>query len=109
MLRRDDYFNVSSSEIGVVASDVLFWQVLAQMVSSIFIGYVFDMVGRKVTIAFSFVLFVVALTAMPYTARSLGLLICTRILVGIALSIQLGNPLLIDYVTKESRGKATVL
>lgn len=109
MLRRDDYFNVSSSEIGVVASNVLFWQVLAQMISSIFIGYVFDLAGRKITIAVSFVLFVIALAAMPYTAPSLGLLIFTRILVGIALSIQLGNPLLIDYVTKECRGKATVL
>lgn len=108
LLRRPDYFDIDSSEIGTVASNVLFWQVLAQMIASIFIGYVYDLLGRKITIGISFVLFVIALTWMPFTAPSLPTLIFTRILVGIALSIQLGNPLIIDYVIMESRGKATV-
>ena len=51
-------------------------------------------------IAISFGFICLALVWIPYTLPSIPLLCTARVLLGIGIQIQLGNPLINDYVVK---------
>lgn len=87
LLRRPDYFNVPLDRIGIVSSNLLFAQILAQLVSTLFIGYMFDLFGRKLSIVISFALIVLLYFMLPLTAPYLwGLALC-RMGIGVAIQI----------------------
>ena len=71
-------------------------------------GYLYDLLGRRCMIAISFGFICLALVWIPYTLPSIPLLCTARGLLGIGIQIQLGNPLINDYVVKSTRGKAVV-
>lgn len=73
-------------------------------------GYIFDIVGRRLTLFISFLIGSVFVYCIPYTAPSIfpGLLI-VRIGMTLSVSAPASNPLLADYVDKESIGKAATL
>jgi hypothetical protein len=56
LLRSPDYFNVPSNEIGQISNDIVFYSVILQMVFVILIGYVYDILGRKITLTTSIAL-----------------------------------------------------
>ena len=49
-----------------------------------------------------------ALFWAPFTLPSITQLCMARMVLGFAIQIQLGNPLINDYVYKQTRGKAVV-
>lgn len=78
------------------------------MLTTIFIGYIFDIVGRKKTLFFSTIISSLFMILIPYAAPDVyPTLILIRM--GLAGSFQAANchPLVTDYVKKSSRGKAT--
>ena len=77
------------------------------MVTTIFIGQIFDVFGRKKTLLGSNLLAAIMMFLVPYTAPNYWLLVLVR--AGIQVSVQGANcmPLVTDYVKKKDRGKAT--
>jgi MFS family permease len=69
-------------------------------------GYLYDLFGRKKTIFIAFVALSVAIFCLPYLSKVWELAVC-RSTLQTAIVMLHSNPLLIDYVKKEARGKAT--
>jgi MFS family permease len=89
LLRNDDYFGsqsgVRDDNIGTLVAWTLFWQLLAQLVTSILIGFVYDIFGRKLTVIISYILIIVALMLIPYTAPSIALVCLVRSILGVGI------------------------
>ena len=80
------------------------------MVGTFAAGYFFDIMGRRLTLFVAFMFGSVWVLVLPYTSPSVfpGLLI-VRIMITLAFSAPASNPLLADYVHKDSIGKAAAL
>ena len=61
-------------------------------------SYIFEILGRKLTIFISFFLTGIVLAVFPYTAPNYNLLIVVRITIGITMSALLAHPLIADYI-----------
>jgi len=109
LLRDEDYFAVDASEIGRVSSDILFYALLFTLLLSIGVGYLFDMFGRRTIIMGSLYVMALVVLLMPYTAPSIVLLTCLRIVLALGTQFTHSHPLVVDYIKAESRGKATAL
>ena len=72
-------------------------------------GYTFDMFGRRPVIMINFALMCIFIALIPWTAPSIVALGIMRACLMLSMAFFHSNPLLIDYVKKESRGKATAL
>jgi MFS family permease len=82
---------------------------LTQLVFSIFIGFLYDLFGRKFTVILSYIIIIIALVLIPYTAPSIVLLSLVRGMLGVGIQMQQGNPLTNDYITHDTRGKASII
>ena len=83
LLRADAYNNVDDSSIGKITAETLFWQLIAQMMCSIFVGYAYDLAGRRITVICSFILIILALVWTPYTMPRVLDLCLARVILGI--------------------------
>ena len=72
-------------------------------------GYLYDLIGRKVLLLGYFAVIALLLYQIPRTAPSIVYLVVTRSLLQLFLASVISNPLLIDYVKRESRGRAIAL
>ena len=109
MLEDKIMFNVPSDEVGQVASDLTIFSLPFTMVSTFFISYIYELVGRKITIFVSFITTAMLFMYLPYTAPNLNHLIAVRCAIGVTMSAPLANPLVPDYVKRSSRGRAIAL
>jgi len=50
LLRSPEYFNIPSTDIGRITNDIVFYAVISQMIFVILIGYIYDILGRKITL-----------------------------------------------------------
>ena len=105
----EDGFNVPDTQLGVMSSSILFYSILVTLIFSPLMGYTFDMFGRRPVIMINFALMCIFVAVIPWTAPSIVMLGIMRAGLALAMAFFHGNPLLIDYVKKESRGKATAL
>ena len=108
LLRDPTLGNVPADQIGRVTSTTLLFQLIAQTLVCIGAGYFYDLFGRRIMIALSYAMICLALAWIPHTLPSIFHLCMARVLLGIGMQIQLGNPLINDYVHKSTRGKAVV-
>ena len=69
-------------------------------------GYGYDLFGRKKIIISSALILVVSVYIFPYTSPSIALLNCVYTVGFLLRCLKDANPLLIDYVKSNSRGKA---
>ena len=109
MLEDKDMFNISEGEIGTKVSELTVISVPASMVATFFVSYVLEIWGRRNTIAFGYLTTAGVFFLLPYSAPSYTALIVLRSLIGITMAGPLANPLIADYVKKNSRGKAIAL
>lgn len=109
MLRDDNYFSVDNEHIGTVNSELIFRSMLATIPISLVSGYCYDLFGRKNLIIFNSFVMCVLCYLTPLTAPSLGWLQLTFIFVRATLIFVSCNPLMADYVEKDSLGKASAL
>lgn len=63
------------------------YQLITQIITSIVIGYVYDLFGRRLTVALSFILVGIALILIPFCAPNIKALMATRVLLGIGLQM----------------------
>lgn len=100
------YFNVDPAIVGTVEGRVLFYGALVSVIVSVFVGYTFDLFGRRRLIAISYALLVLLVWTLPYMP-SIQWLIVNRALASVAYQYLHSHPLIIDYIKSPSRGKAT--
>ena len=79
------------------------------MISTFFVSYLYELVGRKLTIFASFITTAALFVYLPYTAPDINKLIAARCAIGVTMSAPLANPLVPDYVKRSSRGRAVAL
>jgi MFS family permease len=70
-LLRTDQSNITEDNLGKKASLTLAWQLIAQMIASLFAGYYFDVLGRRLMIGISYLLIVASLIWTPYTCLNI--------------------------------------
>ena len=103
-------FNVPKDEIGVVASQLLLWGFPFAMIGTLTSGFIFDIMGRRLTLFLAFAIASVLIFFIPYTSPNVfpGLF-AIRILFQICMTAPATNPLIADYIHKDSIGKASAL
>ena len=72
MLEDKNMFNVPSDEVGQIASDLTIFSIPFTMVSTFFVSYIYELVGRKLTIFVSFLTTAMLFAYLPYTAPNLN-------------------------------------
>ena len=102
-------FNIPSDKIGQVTSDLVIYSLPFSMVTTFFCSYLYEIIGRKITLFMSFFLTSIIFYILPYTAPNFTYLIIARCLIGVTMSAPLSHPLIADYIHKGSRGKAIAL
>lgn len=80
-----------------------------EILSLIITGYCFEIIGRQDTIYFSLTISGLALFLYPIVSPNLILYVMTSIIWTSSIQPLVINPLIIDYVCQESRGKALAL
>ena len=109
MLPKKEMFNIDESKVGMEASLLTIYSIPFSMVTTFFISYVYEIIGRRLTIFFSFFSTAILFYLLPHTAPNYNLLIMTRCAIGVTMSAPLAHPLIADYIIKKSRGKSIAL
>ena len=71
-----------------------------------FLTYIYEVVGRRLTISYALLSTVLLVILLPLCAPSFVLLCLVRAIIGMSNSLLIGAPLISDYIKKESRGQA---
>lgn len=109
MLLDPDYFGIPRSEIGMATSNLTIYSLPFGLVTTFFISYAFELLGRKFTISLSYLLTGIIFILIPYTKPYFWLLALMRCAIGVTMAGPISHPLINDYVRKNSRGKAIAL
>lgn len=109
MLPDKDYFNIPKSEIGMQTSNLTIYSLPFSLITTFFISYAFELLGRKLTISLSYACTAIIFFIIPYTKPYFWLLALMRCLIGVTMAGPISHPLINDYVRKNSRGKAIAL
>jgi MFS family permease len=80
------------------------------MIGTFFVGYVYDIIGRRITLFMSFVISSILLYFIPHTAPVIfPNLLVLRMAIAASLVAPIASPLIGDYLPKESIGKGAAL
>ena len=109
MLPDPDYFRTPRSQIGMQTSNLTIYSLPFSLVTTFFISYAFELLGRKFTISLSYILTGIIFFLIPYTKPYFWFLAIMRCAIGVTMSGPISHPLINDYVRKNSRGKAIAL
>lgn len=109
LVQDKNFFDIDTDNLGKIVSNTLLVQLIVQASSAIFIGFIYDLAGRRITIVISFIVLCTALIVIPLTPPSIFGLMMARGLLGLGMQLMIGNPLINDYIEVETRGKATIL
>lgn len=86
----------------------MFYMQLTTICLSLFVGYIFDIFGRKIPIFASLLMCGCLMIAIPYVAPVVyPTLILVRLAIGVMTIAPNCHPLVSDYVTKSYRGRVT--
>lgn len=102
-------FDVPSEKIGATASALTVYSLPFSLLTTLFISYAFEILGRRWTLFLSFASTAALYYVIPYTAGNFPLLVTARCAVGVTMSAPISHPLVADYVHKKSRGGAVAL
>lgn len=92
-----------------MASELTIYSIPFSMVTTIFVGYAYEILGRKLTIFWSYFVTGLIFIAIPYTAPHYVYMAILRCAIGVTMSAPMAHPLIPDYVVRKSRGKAVAL
>ena len=98
MLQDKEMFGVPRDKIGKLTSDITVWSLPPSIIATFFMGYCYELIGRKLTLFLSFFTTAFIFYCIPMTAPNYVLLIFARCLVGITMSAPISHPLVSDYV-----------
>lgn len=102
-------FNVPSNEIGQLTSNLTVYSLPFSMFMTFVTSYVYELMGRRLTIFASFFATALVYIAIPYSSPNVHILLFLRILIGITMAAPIAHPLIPDYIKRSSRGKAVAL
>ena len=106
LLESEKHFNVDRKIIGRTNADVLFWANIVPLILCPTFGYLYDMFGRRAPIFTAIFGSILCMSLMPQAAPDLRLLIVLRTIQSTFCVLLISNPLIADYIKKDSRGKA---
>jgi len=102
-------FHLPSEELGQLTSELTEWSIPFSMATTFFASYMFEILGRKMTIGLSFLATSLVFFVIPYSAPNYNLLLACRCAIGVTMAAPVSHPLIADYVKRSSRGKAVAL
>ena len=101
-----NYYNLNREDATAVESTSSSLTILPSIVMQIASGYIFDIFGRQMTVYYSLVFSGFIMIFFPlFAPNSYGFYMC-RVIFSITSAPISNNPLVNDYVVKESRGAA---
>lgn len=71
LLRDPNYFNVPEERIGRTTNDMIFYTQVVSVFYLAIVGYLYDLLGRKVTIISNLLLASISVALIPYTSPSI--------------------------------------
>jgi len=104
LLQDPNYFDVPFEKVGSSVGSVLFAGSLSSTLLTPFMGYAYDIIGRKMIIIPAILALAVQLSLIPYSAPHFWLLMIFRSVMSILMRLVLVKPLVMDYIKSESRG-----
>lgn len=105
MLRDPLMFDIPENEIGSKTSNLAAFSIPFTMITLFFVGYAFEIIGRKWTLFLSFFLTSFLYFLIPRTRPSYTNLMIVRCLIAITMAAPVAHPLVADYVHVNYRGK----
>jgi MFS family permease len=109
LLKDPQFYAVPEGEIGRVTNYIIFYSQLLVAPFILVVGYVFDIMGRKLTIFFTLLPAAILMMYIPDAAPSINMMIVLRLGIVTAISTLASHPFINDYVSKETRGRAIAL
>ena len=102
ILADPSFFNVPPDKIGYVSGVLIFASLPGAIIGTFFIGFVFDILGRKWTLFTSFFVGSLLLAAIPWTSPKVyeGLLV-VRVAIQLCFCAPVSHPLIADYIHRE--------
>ena len=86
LLKSPDYFGIAASEIGRVSNDIIFYGLILQILMSLGVGYIYELLGRRLTLSITVLGASLVVAFIPYVAPSLTALIGLRLVLSITFS-----------------------
>jgi len=108
ILTDKDYYNISQDKTGGVLSLIMAVQLVVKVIVGIPYGHFADKFGRKNMIVLGSVCYLASFILVPLQTTILGLIVA-KILLANGTSCLHAVPLMIDYISNESRGRASAL
>ena len=109
MLPDIHYFNVPESDIGMQTSNLTIYSLPFSLITTFFISYAFELLGRKLTLSLSYATTAICYFLLPHAKPNFWMLVGLRCAIGVTMAGPVSHPLINDYVRKNSRGKAIAL
>ena len=109
MLEDSDMFNTPASMEGQYVSQLTIYSLPFSMITTGFISYVYELLGRRWTIFYSYLNTAIVMASIPYTAPSYTRLLIVRCLMGVTMAAPVSHPLIPDYIKRSSRGQAVAM
>lgn len=109
MLEDPNQFGINQENIGRICARITVYSLPFSIAMTFLSSYLYEILGRKITIFASFFLTTIVLFLFPYTAPNYNYLIIVRIALGVTMSPLLAHPLIADYIQKGTRGKGIAL
>ena len=109
MLRDKSMFNIEGDKIGQTTMKMLVISMIVSLLIQPCYGYMYDILGRKWILISACFALVVTIYAVPMTSPSLPALCVLFIISFLLRSLEDCNPLLLDYIKSDSRGRASGL
>ena len=101
LLRDPKYFAIDDADqVTEITSTITMCSLILSMTFSVFLGQIYDIVGRKVLILTFFLLTVVTLGLAPFLSPSLLALTIDNMIFTLVIKVLNANPLIPDYVKK---------
>jgi len=109
ILTDKSYYNISQDKTGSVLSLILVVQLIVKMIVGIPYGHFVDKFGRKNMIVFGTICYFISFLLVPLQTTIFPGLISAKILLANTTSCFHSVPLMIDYISNDSRGRASAL
>ena len=105
LLESEDHFAIEESVIGFKNSRLYVCSSVVALISLPVIGYIYELLGRRCVIITCLFSSCALLVIVPYTSPNFHFLVAIRSILGMLEGFATTNPLIADYVKRDSRGK----